>query len=95
MFIFEEEAEIGQDREDLIQLLNMRFGSAVSPEILETIYQLNDFETIERLILVAANAPAFEVFLEELEEGQGSFKIVGERFNPIDMVRKSGDDLGK
>ncbi|WP_186577038.1 hypothetical protein [Aquibacillus kalidii] len=91
MFIFEEESAIGQDREDLIELLKMRFGSEVSPELLETIYQLNSFETIERLILVAANAPNLAIFTEELLEGDGNFKIVGERFNPIETIQIIGD----
>ena len=94
MFLFEEEAEIGQDREDLIQLLTMRFGS-ISPELLEAIYQLDDFETIERLILVAANTHKLETFVEELEQGEGSFKIVGERFNPIENLKHKGDIHGQ
>ncbi|RCW67024.1 hypothetical protein [Saliterribacillus persicus] len=94
MFQYEEEAAIGEDREDLIQLLTMRFGS-MPPNVLEAIYQLNEFETIERLILVAANAPTLKTFLEELQEGQGNFKIVGERFNPIEYIQKSGDENEK
>ncbi|WP_138417517.1 hypothetical protein [Aquibacillus sediminis] len=90
MFLFEQEAEIGQDREDLIQLVTMRFGS-ISPELMEKIYSLDDFETIERLILVAANAPTLKTFVEELTEGEGTFKIVGERFNPIEDQQGDSD----
>lgn len=83
MFLFEEEAEFVQDREDLIAILHMRFGD-VPPALVEQIYELNDLDTLERLILVAANAPNFNIFLEEMEEGSGGFRITGERFNPIE-----------
>ncbi|WP_373894840.1 hypothetical protein [Virgibacillus sp. CBA3643] len=85
MFGFEEDAGFVQDREDLISVLRMRFGD-VSPGIIESIYEMEDLDTLERLILVAANAPTLKVFLEELEEGTGTFRIHGERFNPIDSM---------
>lgn len=89
MFIFED-ADFVQDREDLISLLRMRFGD-ISPGIIEKIYKKSELDTLERLILVAANAPKLSVFLEELEEDDSSFRIVGERFNPIDSMI-GGDD---
>lgn len=82
-FIFEQEADFVQDREDLIAVLQMRFGT-VPPKIIEQIYNISDLNTLERLILVAANAPEFRVFLEEIEAGEDSFKLVGNRFNPIE-----------
>lgn len=82
MFLFEKESDFVQDREDLIAILRMRFGD-VPPSIIERIYDFNDLNTLERLILVAANVPDFDIFLEEMGEDQGSFKITGERFNPI------------
>lgn len=89
MFSFEQEAELVRDREDLIAVLRMRFGK-ISPEIIESVYELNEIQTLERLILVAANAPSLSVFLEELEAGDGSFKLVGERFNPlVDRLERS------
>ncbi|WP_164669517.1 hypothetical protein [Virgibacillus doumboii] len=94
MFRYEQEAAIEQDREDLIGLLKMRFGS-VSPGVIEAIYQQDDFDTIERLILVAANVPDFKTFLEELEEGKGTFRMVGERFNPLNHLAEAGDTDGK
>jgi len=81
MFSMENEAMLIEDREDLIGILRMRFGS-ISGEMIEKIYNINDNNTIERLILVAANAPTFEIFIEELKEGNWAFKITGERFNP-------------
>ncbi|QKY68572.1 hypothetical protein [Lentibacillus sp. CBA3610] len=90
MFQYEQEAAMQQDREDLIGLLKMRFGS-LEPDVVEAIYQLDDFDTIERLILVGANAPDFKTFLEELEEGEGTFRIVGERFNPLEYMSHHGD----
>ncbi|HLR61690.1 MAG TPA: hypothetical protein VK097_04535 [Lentibacillus sp.] len=94
MFQYQREAAIEEDREDLIGLLKMRFES-LEPEVIEAIYQLDDFETIERLILVGANAPDFKTFLEELEEGKGTFKIVGERFNPLENMPENGDADGR
>ncbi|MUV36732.1 hypothetical protein JNUCC1_00536 [Lentibacillus sp. JNUCC-1] len=90
MFSFEEEADFVQDREDLLGVLRMRFGS-VPPKVIDHIYELSDLDTLERLILVAANAPSFEIFLEEMNEGSGSFRIVGERFNPIENMMR-GDE---
>lgn len=85
MFRFEENAGFVQDREDLISVLRMRFGD-INPGIIERIYELNELDSIERLILVAANAPSLKIFLEELEEDSESFRIIGERFNPIDFM---------
>lgn len=94
MFSFEDDAMFVQDREDLIALLRMRFGDIAS-EIIEVIYGLNKLDTLERLILAAANAPSLKIFLEELQEGSGSFRIMGERFNPIESLTKSGDMDGE
>jgi hypothetical protein len=88
LFLFEEEAGVVQDREDLLAVLRMRFGE-VDPTIMECIYDIKDLNTLERLILVAANAPSLTVFQEELEE-EGSFRIVGERFNPISTFYEGG-----
>lgn len=84
MFIYED-ADFVQDREDLISVLRMRFGN-LAPGIIESIYKKNELDSLERLILVAANAPTLSIFLEELEEGDDSFKILGERFNPLDSM---------
>jgi hypothetical protein len=88
VFLFEEEADLVQDREDLLSILRMRFGE-MSPDVVQSIYEISDLNTIERLILVAANAPTNKVFLEELQE-EGSFRIVGERFNPLSSFRDGG-----
>lgn len=88
MFSFEEEANVMQDREDLISVLRMRFGD-IHPTLVEKVYELKDVNTIERLILVAANSPSLQVFLEELEE-EGGFRIVGDRFNPIGSFKEGG-----
>lgn len=84
MFIFED-ADFVQDREDLISVLRMRFGD-LAPGIIDSIYKIGELDALERLILVAANAPTLSIFLEELEAGNDSFKIVGERFNPLDSM---------
>ncbi|SER64168.1 hypothetical protein SAMN04487944_107110 [Gracilibacillus ureilyticus] len=90
MFLFEQEAQIGDDRQDLLEILRMRFG-AIPPSLEEQLYQLQDYATLERLILVAANAPTLQVFIEEVNEGNDSFKIVGDRFNPLQQLYEKGD----
>ncbi|WP_405102948.1 hypothetical protein [Oceanobacillus sp. FSL H7-0719] len=94
MFQFEENAGFVQDREDLLSVLRMRFGD-LNPGVIESVYELNDLDTLERLILVAANAPSLKVFLEELEEGSESFRIIGDRFNPIDTMFEGSDIKGE
>lgn len=92
MFSFENDAMLVQDREDLIALVRMRFGTIPS-QVIEKIYAIDALDTLERLILTAANAQTFEIFLEELEEGNEAFKITGERFNPVPKTK--GDSSGQ
>ncbi|RKQ30750.1 hypothetical protein [Oceanobacillus halophilus] len=94
MFLFENESDFVQDREDLLHILRMRFGD-IAPGIVESIYNIDDLNTLERLILVAANAPTLKIFLEELEAGDGSFRLIGERFNPIDSMVEGGNAYGQ
>lgn len=70
------------DREDLQAILTMRFG-VVPPAVREHIEACHDLETLERLVLVAANVPTWEVFLAELSSASDDFKVVGERFDPL------------
>jgi len=93
-FGFQEEASFVQDREDLLALLKMRFDE-IPTGVIEAVYELNTLDALERLILVAANAPTFKIFLEELEESEGSFRIAGERFNPIETLTESGGMNGR
>lgn len=94
MFEYVEEAMLVQDREDLIALLQIRF-KVISPEVIEAIYKISKLDTLERLILVAANAQSLGVFIEELQEGQESFRILGDRFNPIENLLKRGGASGE
>jgi hypothetical protein len=94
LFNFEDEANFVDDREDLLTVLRMRFGD-IAPGIVEEVYKINDLDTLERLILVAANSPDLKTFLTELEEGKEGFKIVGEQFNPIETLISGGDDDGE
>jgi hypothetical protein len=94
LFAFESEAAIVQDREDLITVLQMRFGS-VTGEMIEEIYNINDLGTIQRLILAAANSSNWNVFLEEFYAGRNSFRVVGESFNPLrDSLIERSDNCG-
>jgi hypothetical protein len=87
LFSFESDGLLVDDREDLIAVLRMRFGH-LTGEMIEEIYEINDMNTLQRLILSAANAASFEVFDEEFRAGRASFKLLGENFNPLgDMLK--------
>ncbi len=68
------------DRQDLITVLDMRFGR-IPPEVYRAIESLNDFSQIDHLILVAANASGWAEFLAEVTEP--GFRIVGQAFDPL------------
>jgi len=87
MFSFESDSMLVEDREDLIALLRMRFGQ-IPGEMIEKIYEMNDMNTLQRLILAAANAASFEIFVGELEEGVGPVRIAGEDFNPLSSIER-------
>lgn len=82
MFSFEKDGLVVDDREDLIAVLQMRFGH-VTGQLIEKIYEINDMNTLQRLILSAANASSWNIFLEEFGAGSNSFKLLGENFNPL------------
>ena len=82
MSSFIDDPMVIQDREDLIAVLRMRFGEAPG-EIIQQIYEINEMDQLQRLILAAANASSWEVFLEEFQQPEDSFRIVGEQFDPI------------
>jgi hypothetical protein len=92
LFSFETDAFLTDDREDLIAVLQMRFGP-IPGSIIQRIYQLDDMNTLQRLILTAANAADWQVFMEELNAGSDSFKLVGEEFNPLRDWMKGGVDF--
>ena len=70
------------DREDLLAVLEQRF-EAVPAEIRTQIADIRDADVLERLILVAANAESFGVFLDELKAGATAFRMIGQQFNPL------------
>ncbi|HYK74598.1 MAG TPA: hypothetical protein VEV44_16005 [Pseudoneobacillus sp.] len=86
MFSFENDALLVDDREDLVAVLQMRFGS-VPGELIEKIYEISDMNTLQRLIIAAANATSWGVFLKELQDGVGSFRLLGEDFNPLSVMK--------
>ncbi|MDP4103839.1 MAG: hypothetical protein Q8935_02705 [Bacillota bacterium] len=95
MFSFESDAFLVDDREDLINVLQMRFGG-INGAIIERIYEIDDMNTLQHLILAAANAVSWDVFVEELSAGERSFRILGENFNPLgEFVERRGDINGK
>lgn len=95
MFSMENDAMLIDDREDLIAVIRMRFGD-IPGKMVEEIYEIQDMSTLQRLILAAANASSWEVFLEEFQAGTQSFRLVGEDFNPLAKIIKGKDgDIGK
>jgi len=82
MLQHDESKLLKQDQEDLIALLDIRFGD-LSNSVREAVYEMDKLDTIQRLIMAAANAASWTVFMEELQAGEQSFKLVGERFSPI------------
>jgi hypothetical protein len=76
-----ESSAIQTDREDLLAIVELRFGEVPSV-VCQRIQSIERREMLERMIVIAANATTFETFLEELFEGKESFRIVGEQFNP-------------
>jgi hypothetical protein len=70
------------DQEDLLAVLSMRFG-AVPEDIQTRIATATELDTLERLILVAANVPDWESFMEELDAGSRAFRLVGQRYDPL------------
>lgn len=70
------------DRADLLAVLELRFNAV--PERIQTqIAGIQDAAVLERLILVAANAESWNVFVEELQAGAAAFRMIGEQFNPL------------
>ncbi len=70
------------DRADLLAVLELRFN-AVPERIQAQIAGTQDAAVLERLILVAANAESWNVFVEELQAGAAAFRMIGEQFNPL------------
>ena len=91
MFSFQSDALLVDDREDLIALLQMRFGS-IPGGMVQDIYTINDANTLQRLILSAANAANWNVFIDDFHAGRDSFRIIGENFNPLRDYLKGGDE---
>ena len=82
-----QEQALATDKEDLLGLLSLRFGS-IPETAIQSIEQTSDLNTIERLIVVAANVPDLNTFLAELDAGSTAFKIVGDVYNPIPSPKK-------
>lgn len=87
-------AFLQSDREDLLAVLTLRFGSV--PESVQVrIAACDDAATLERWILVAANVPDWASFLSDLDAGPHAFKLVGARYepNPTESPTESGSTI--
>jgi hypothetical protein len=92
LFSFESDAMLVDDREDLIAVLKMRFGM-ITGDLIEKIYEIDEMNTLQRLILSAANAADWDVFLEDFTEGKDSFRLLGENFNPLKRSLKGSEAI--
>ena len=63
------------DKADLMALITMRFQAARSSTVAERVAEIDNSDVLERLILVAANAATWEIFVEELADADQSFRI--------------------
>ena len=70
------------DREDLLAVLTLRFGS-VPESVQARIAACDNPTTLERWILVAANVPDWDAFLSDLDAGPQAFKLVGASYEPV------------
>lgn len=89
MLSLDEKNMLAQDQADVLEIVRIRFGD-VPEEVVEKIISIQQLDVLQRLILVAANAADWPIFLEELLEGETSFRLLGERFDPIDYNAKKG-----
>lgn len=74
-------AFLHSDREDLLAVLTLRFGS-VPESVQARIAACDDAATLERWILVAANVPDWVTFLHDLDAGPNAFRLVGASYEP-------------
>ncbi|HET7580213.1 MAG TPA: hypothetical protein VFK33_13125 [Bacillales bacterium] len=77
------------DRQDLMAVLDMRFGT-IPDEVRNEIEAIQKMETLERLILAAANVPDLKGFVSELKEGRGAFKLTGHLYDPLSSEQRKG-----
>jgi hypothetical protein len=84
-------AFLQSDREDLLTVLTLRFGS-VPESVHAHIAACDNAATLERWILVAANVPDWVSFLNDLDAGPQAFRLVGASYepNPTGFSAKSG-----
>lgn len=76
------------DREDLLAVIAMRFGT-VPEAVRERITACRESATLQRWLLVAVNASRWEVLLEELAAGQQAFRLIGPRYQPVAVAAPS------
>lgn len=70
------------DREDLLAVIAMRFGT-IPEAVRERIMTCQESATMQRWLLVAANTSRWEVLLEELATGTQAFRLIGPRYQPV------------
>jgi hypothetical protein len=79
-----EQEAIKTDQQDLLAILEIRFGE-IPEAYRNAILDMKDRNSLERLVLVAANVPEWELFTEEMKAGPAAFRLVGSNYNPISM----------
>lgn len=74
-------AVLACDRDDLLAVLTLRFGS-VPDSVQSHIAACDNAATLERWILVAANVPDWVSFLNDFYAGPNAFKMIGASYEP-------------
>jgi hypothetical protein len=73
------QAFLHSDREDLLTVLALRFGP-VPESVHARIAACDDAAALARWILVAANAPDWASFLNDLDTGPRAFRLLDARY---------------
>lgn len=80
----DKQPSLSEDKSDLLAIIEMRFGQ-MDEVHQKKLNEIDDFSQINRLILVAANAPTLDIFLSELNHPEANFKIVGDNYDPLSV----------
>ncbi len=85
-------AVTNQEREDLITVLGLRFGS-MPPDIAASVRQVHHPAEMDHLVLAAAKATTLAAFRQELSPP--GIRVVGGRFVPLRDATRTHRSAGK
>jgi hypothetical protein len=65
---FQEEARLEKGREDVLQVLDARFGARAAAEFAPLLSTMNDSDSLDRLLRLAAKSAALKQFRDQFEK---------------------------